>query len=204
MPRKIVPLVTGEVYHVFNRGTEKRNIFLDKEDYVRFYRSLLLFNQVEPVINFSFASLHESDILTSKALVSIHAYSLLPNHYHLFLEQLTDGGLSEFLKRLSGGYTSYFNEKYERSGVLFQGKYKRVHVEGDDQYRYLFAYVNENHFVHGIKRPDEIVYSSSLHYSGNMRSTIIASKEVYNTKTLQALAHEVYKQRLLEKMVMHE
>ncbi len=202
MARKTVPLVNGEIYHIFNRGSNKREIFLDKWDFLRFYNTLTLFNCESPVKSYRLAQSvkHTGE----RRLVSILAYSLLPNHFHLLLEQEIEGGVSEFLKRLVGGYTSYFNERYERSGVLFDGTYKRVLVTRDAQFNYLFNYVNENHYVHEIPRPEEIIYSSSLHYQKKISSKAIAERhssipETYNLKSAIELAKDIYRRRKEEK-----
>ncbi len=207
MPSKIVPLVIGETYHIFNRGTDKRDIFVDKGDYVRFYESLYLFNTIEPVINFRQARYALSNRLESdprKKLVEFKAYALLPNHFHFLLVQSVDGGISEFMKRISVGYTNHFNDTYKRSGVLFQGKFKRVHIEDDKQYQYLFAYINENHIVHGVERPNEVMYSSSVHYQRIHASKLILDTHLYNVKESQLLAHDIHKNRLLQKVKLHE
>ena len=196
MPRLITPLETGERYHIFNRGVDKRTIFETKNDYLRFYQSLYLFNSIEPIITFK----HSQSKFTKRTpLVEIEAYSLLPNHFHLLLIQRAENGISEFMKRIAGGYTSYFNERNKRSGVLFQGRFKRVLIDNDAQYRYVFAYVNENHSVHNIKRPDEIIYSSSLHYQKKIQSKVInipdSSFNKYNFKEHVAVAKETYARR---------
>lgn len=196
MARKVIPLVTGEIYHVYNRGADKRTVFKYTEDFLRFYRSMLLFNSQEPIINFSFAHAHKDDIKDRSPLVEIHAYSILDNHFHFLVKQLSDGGISEYLKRITGGYTSYFNEKYERSGVLFQGRYKKIHVASQEQYQYLLAYVNENHYVHGVARPTEIMYSSSLHYQGTTKSALISiNTQEYDIHKQHALAREIFEYR---------
>ena len=204
MPRKLVPLIVGDTYHVFNRGVDKRQIFSNKADYLRFYQSLYLFNSVDPIVNFTQANaIHRSDTKRQnhQPLVEIKAYALLPNHFHLLATPVIEGGLGEFLRRVSAGYTSYFNEHNERTGALFQGTFKRVHVTSNEQYLYLFAYVNENHAVHGIPRPDEIYASSSLHYQGVMKSRLLAPIEpgVYNLSENQLLAKEIYRKRKQEK-----
>ncbi len=76
------------------------------------------------------------------------AYCLNPNHFHLLIEQVADGGLSEFMKRLGGGYTRYFNTKHKRSGALFEGKYKYKLVDSEDYLKYISVYVNLNDKVH--------------------------------------------------------
>ncbi len=192
MPRIVVTPKTNEIYHVFKRGVDKRDIFLDKFDYIRFYQTLDLFNSVEPVVNYSQAKHSQIE----NRLVEIQAYSLLPNHYHLLVKQLVDGGISEFMKRVGGGYTNYFNEKNKRSGSLFQGVFKRVHIETDEQYNYLFAYVNENHFVHNIPIQREICHSSSLHYQNIARSKLIKiTITSYSFSKNVTLANDIYKSR---------
>lgn len=200
MPRITVPLVEGERYHVYNRGADKRDIFLSKKDYLRFYRSLELFNSIEPVTNFEFAQVHRKKNSISPKLVKIIAYCLLPNHFHLILEQVAPNGISEFLKRVSGGYTSYFNLQQERSGVLLQGRFKRVLIDSDEQFNYLLVYVNENHFVHGINFEREICHSSSLHYQGVYKSKILeVNTTSYNFTDSVDLALSIYERRAKQK-----
>jgi putative transposase len=96
MPKSITIPITNESYHVFNRGVDKREIFIDKLDYLRFYQILDLFNSLEPIVNYNQAKHTHAE----KKLVEIQAYSLLSNHFHLILKQLVDGGISEFMKRV--------------------------------------------------------------------------------------------------------
>ncbi len=199
MPRKTISVVTGEKYHVYNRGVDKRVIFKNKKDYLRFYQSLEVFNAIEPSHNYEAAK--NKTRTDSDRLVQIYAYSLLPNHFHFIIEQLTDGGISEFMKRIQGGYTSYFNEYNQRSGSLFQGRYKRVHIDSDEYYQYLFAYVNENHYVHNLSRSDDIYLSSSNHYQKKMNSKILpVYTSKYNFPEAKALAISISKRRLFEKL----
>ena len=204
MARKIIPLVTGEKYHLFNRGVDKRTVFEDKTDFLRFYQTLSLFNTEDPIVNYSSALVQRCD--TSKKLVQIESYCLLPNHFHLLVTQLIDGGISEFMKRVSVGHTGYFNEKYERSGSLFQGVFKRVLVDSDQQYNYLFAYINENYFVHDIKPlPSEIIYTSSLYYQGIMRSKLLPEKVGgYDLAANRSLACGIFDRRKTLKSILFE
>lgn len=142
----------GEFFHIYNRGVDKRIIFTDEYDIRRFFQSMVEFNTAEPI-----GSLYENSFLQlgsetpkSGKLVNIIAYCLNPNHFHLILEQLLDGGISEFMKRLSGGFTNYFNRKYKRSGVLFQGVFKDVHIDTNEYLLHVSAYVNLNDRVHKL------------------------------------------------------
>lgn len=196
MPRKIVPLITGETYHIYNRGVDKRPVFLNKQNYLRFYTSLNYFNTKKPINSIRDIA-KDVEITSADKLVQIKAYCLLPNHYHLLLEQLTDGGISEFMKRVGGGYTLYFNEKKKRSGALFQGTYKRVHVNTDEYYNYLFAYINENHSVHNINEVQQIYTTSSVHFRGVKKSKVISGQSdgLYNAMESKKLASCIHKKR---------
>ncbi len=118
----------------------------------RFFKGLVEFNAVDPI-----GSLYENSreqrggetATAQEKLVNLVAYCLNSNHYHLILEQLVDGGISEFMKRI-GGYTWYFNNKYERSGSLFQGVFKDVHIDSNEYLLHASAYVNLNNRVHKL------------------------------------------------------
>ena len=147
-----VALENGEFYHIYNRGAGKCDVFLDKYDAERFLQSVKLFNNIEPIGSIfdlkikeqTKKGLSDSPRNLNKKLVNIVCYCFNPNHYHFILEQLVDGGISEFMKRLGGGYTQAFNLKYKRSGVLFQGKFKSVHIESNEQLLHDSVYVNLN------------------------------------------------------------
>ena len=204
MPKKIVPLLVGETYHIFNRGTDKRVVFKNKSDYLRFYQSLDLFNTSEPIINFNSAKVFKKKNPDANKLVQIKAYCLLPNHFHILMEPEIEGGISEFMKRLTGGYTSYFNIHQKRSGVLFQGVFKRVHVASQSQYNYLLAYINENHFVHEIDMKREIYHTSSLFYQGQSRSSVLSNdlrnQTKYSVSEAIALAKGIHSKRIQKKV----
>lgn len=77
-------------------------------------------------------------------LVNIHAFCLMPNHYHLLLTERIDGGISKFMKKVNMGYAKYFNQKYERKGALFEGRYKSILVKNDAHFIYLPYYIHLN------------------------------------------------------------
>lgn len=137
----------GEIYHIFNRGTEKRNIFACKKDYERFIVNLILFNTASQN---TIKNISRYDIecacqkIPDSALVKIHAFSLLPNHFHLMLEQVVENGVARFLHRIEMSYSLYFNKLYSRSGNLFQGAYKIKHIDNDAYLLYLPLYIHLN------------------------------------------------------------
>lgn len=143
-------LAEGEYYHIYNRGVEKRIIFEDKIDYARFLESMVEFNTIDPIgslYELSFSHLATRSPST-EPLVEIVAYCLNPNHFHMILKQVAEHGISKFMKRLGGGYSWYFNNRYKRSGSLFQGPYRAKHVSRDEYLLRLSAYVNLNDRVH--------------------------------------------------------
>lgn len=144
----------GEYYHVYNRGVEKRNLFVDQEDYERFLQSMTAFNTIEPIGSLYELSFVENNHLATRSpsepLVEISAYCLNPNHFHILLKQIAENGVSQFMKRLGGGYSWYFNNKNRRSGTLFQGPFRAKHVATNEYLLRLSAYINLNDQVHSL------------------------------------------------------
>jgi len=143
--------VTGEIYHIYNRGVEKRDVFLSDKDYFRFVHDLFEFNDIHPTINLSFhfdetkeVGLPKIKRRERKLLVELMAFCLMPNHFHFIVRQKRDSGITEFMRKLGTGYTNYFNQKYERVGPLFQGKYKFVHLKNEAHFIYLPYYLHLN------------------------------------------------------------
>jgi putative transposase len=140
--------VNNSLYHIFNRGVEKRSIFIENKDYYRFLFDMKEFNDVNSTINI-LRRLNEGNPISFRriekdCLVKIIAYCLMPNHFHFILKQLKNNGTSRFMQKLGIGYTNYFNKKYERSGVLFQGKFKAVLIDKNNYLNYLIQYIYLN------------------------------------------------------------
>jgi len=139
----------GEYYHLYNRGTDKRIIFTQPYDYHRFLVLLFLCNSTDPVDMEKYFREGRSftDIFSNNRndqLVSIGAYCLMPNHFHLLVRETQKGGITTFMKKLSTGYSMYFNKKYDRLGALFQGRFQAQHADTDEYLKYLFAYIHLN------------------------------------------------------------
>ena len=132
-----------ELSHVLNRGVDKRQVFSDDRDRARFLHDLFVFNDQQPVIHYKRPE-RKSENRARKLLVHIHAFCLMPNHYHLLLSPVAENGIPLFMKKLSMGYTKYFNERHGRSGALWQGKYKRIPIERDSHFLYIPYYIHLN------------------------------------------------------------
>jgi len=135
-----------DVYHVLNRGVEKRDVVLHDDDRMRFVRSLYIFNDINNAPNSVSQSTRWHSDIERTCLVHIHAWCLMNNHYHIILSPADDDvkNISLFMKKLNMGYAKFFNEKYERSGYLWQGKYKKILIERNSQFNYIPYYVHLN------------------------------------------------------------
>lgn len=161
-------------YHAFNRGVEKRNIFLDDQDYRVFLSFLKVYlsppeqHFIHPLLGVTGSDPVRPRILGSYfGKVTLLAYCLMPNHFHLLLQQIPKNGMTEFIRALCTSYSMYFNKKYERVGTLFQGTYKAVSVDGDENLLRLSRYIHANPLeVTGSDpvKTREYPYSSFPHY----------------------------------------
>ncbi|MFZ2719815.1 MAG: transposase [Minisyncoccia bacterium] len=118
-------------------------IALDDRDRARFVHSLHEFNDVSNV-NPNHRIRKKPSDTKRNTLVSIHAWCLMPNHYHVLLSENVDNGISLFLKKLNMGYAKYFNERYARSGALWQGKTKKIEIKRDAHFMYVPYYIHLN------------------------------------------------------------
>src|SRR3989338_4080238 len=147
MPRKPRQFEVGRVYHIVNRGVEKRTIFLKSQDYSRFILGLEFFNSEGSFHLWDMlARSHSNKVGTThtiaqrietmrqkpkERIVDLLGFTLMPNHYHLILREIKERGISLFMRKL-GGYSMYFNKQYHRVGPLFQSRYRAVPVKSDE------------------------------------------------------------------------
>src|SRR5665648_769365 len=110
-------LTTGEFYHIYNRGNSKQDIFLDEQDCIIFQELLYLMN-MESRITLRDAGTNIFKYSRTTQLVSIGSYSIMPNHIHILVKQISNNGISKFMQKVSTGYAGYFNKKYKRTGGL--------------------------------------------------------------------------------------
>lgn len=188
MQRK-TELAVGEYYHIYSRGVEKRKIFDNHRDYLRFLVLLYLSNSHQEIHlgdyvqrNLLLEDLFDEEL--SENLISVGSYCLMPNHFHLLVREKTENGISTFMRKLLTGYSMYYNKKNERTGPLFEGRFKAKHA-GEDRYlEYLFSYIhlnpvklfdhdwrdNRNIDLEGVKKfLSDYPYSSYLFYCGQSR-----------------------------------
>jgi len=151
-----IKIIEGEYYHIFNRGNNKQNIFSDNRDWIRFLFLVLYFqspvsfeNISRPVSYFvKHRVFNINNQITEKLIANRYAelacFAFLPNHFHLIIRENKENGISQYMQRILNAYTKYFNTKYEKAGHLFQGPFKAVHVESNEQLLHLSAYIHRN------------------------------------------------------------
>ncbi|MEX2010367.1 MAG: transposase [Parcubacteria group bacterium] len=158
---------TKELYHVYNRGVDKRAIFNTKGDMERFLQSMRVLNNEKIVGSVRDAS--SRHLVSGKKggtkLVKIIAFCLNKNHFHFILEPLTEKGIEKFMHKMGMSYAKYFNAKYRRSGSLFQGTFKAKLVDSNEYLLYLSSYINLNNKAHSRKN-SSFYKSSWMEYVG--------------------------------------
>ncbi|TSC97653.1 MAG: hypothetical protein Greene101447_400 [Parcubacteria group bacterium Greene1014_47] len=210
MPRNArkFKIEVGGFYHVVKRGVNRGHVFRNGQDYSRFILGLELFNSVQPINLWSIVSRSGDSPSTAstvgervqrvrenkgKPIVEIHGFCLMPNHIHLILREITDGGISDFIKKL-GGFSTYFNKRYNRTGPLFEGRFKAVPIQSDEQLANTFRYVHTNPVElwepkwkeFQVKNPGEAIKklesyrpSSYLDYIGKENSPPFITKDFF-------------------------
>jgi len=158
MAQRKIQFINGEIYHIVIRAIKELNLFQDKKDYLRMIHDLFEFNDINPASSRFRVISHRNKINVTrkdlvmfvenkrkkrKMLVEILAFCLMPNHVHLLVKQLQEGGISKLMQKL-GGYGLYYNKKYKRKGHLFQDKFQAVHIRNNEQLKTVFVYIHTN------------------------------------------------------------
>ncbi len=163
---RLTPLVTGEYYHIYNRGVEKRTIFSDERSRQRLLDTLSYYTPEKPQFRLSqFLNLSlpirmnvMKTMRQQPRLTTIISYVFMPNHFHLLLRQEADGGLTAFMRRMTDSYTKYFNTRYGRVGPLFQGSFKAVRIESNEQLLHLTRYIHLNPLTGNVVKSIEELF----------------------------------------------
>lgn len=201
-----------DLYHVLNRGVDKRVIFEDSQDYARFVHDMFVFNDIKPVLNITRSQMSDlrsrTLVRTRVRLVDIHGWCLMNNHYHLLISEKVEGGLTLFIRKLNIGYAKYFNEKYKRDGTLFQGRTKKLLIDNDAYFLHILNYIHLNPLdisdnakdwrerkitdaEEALQKISEYKWSSYLDYAG-----VKNFPSIINTSLFQDVFQNKYKESL--------
>ncbi len=195
------PFAVDEYYHCYSRGIDKRTTFEDEDDYARFIQILYACNDDTPCQrhllgrNDTAGILHQ---LRSNPLVSVIAYCLMPNHFHLVLKETRENGISTFMQKLGTAYTMYFNTKQHRIGGLFTRPFRAKHIDNDVYLKHVVQYVHLNPaelFEPGWKRGEvtdmKSLYQSLIAYPysslRDYEGTIRPYREILDWKEIDAV-----------------
>jgi len=176
---RIVKIAPGEYYHICNRAVNKQTIFHDTRDYFRFlflilyFQSPMVFQQLGRLVK-DFVLSRALDIkgeVVKKRKIELVAFCIMPNHFHLIVKELEEAGIATHMQRVLTAYSKYYNTKYEKSGHVFQGPYRAIHISDDPQLKYLSAYIHRNprELVGWLNKVDKYQWSSYQDYIGENR-----------------------------------
>lgn len=153
MPIRFTPLVNDQYYHVYNRGVAYQPIFFSVRDYERFLLCLSYYrfnnlpfrlSKLLQIPNEEHQQLLTNLEATNDLVVDVIAFCLMPNHFHLLIQQKLEAGISKFMRQITDSFTRYFNTKYRRVGPLFQGAFKAVLIETNEQIVHVSRYIHLN------------------------------------------------------------
>lgn len=188
MPRRKIPFVTGEFYHLFNRSIYRQPIFTRKGDADFFSRVVSFYIQKSPPTKFSYyrRSPDKYVIQLSERLVTIISYCYMPTHFHLTVKQDEEGGVKKFMQKVSNSYSHYFRIKYGSRGSLFEATFKSVHIETDEQLIHLSRYHHLNPVTAGlVEHPGDYPFSSFNAYREGKSEMIDASYVLSNFSSIK-------------------
>ena len=178
---------SGAIVHVYNRGNNKEKIFFDNQDYKAFLFRLGLclgFTEEElnkeKLISVLYSRIRITNI--DKNNFKLHAFCLIPNHFHLLIEQVNDVPVSKLISKLCTSYAKYINKKYKRVGHVFQDCFKAVLIEDNPQLMWTLAYIHMNAVKDRIvKHPSEYMWSSYNDYALGRNLPIINKEFLLST-----------------------
>jgi len=207
----------GEYYHIFNRGNNKQRIFSEERDWLRF---LFLVMYLQSPVSFSnpgrqvtyfvkhqmFNTKSTDESILKNRFVELVSFALMPNHFHLMVRELKQGGISQYMQKVLNAYTKYFNAKNEMSGHVFQGPFKAVHIERNEQLLYLSAYIHHNPkgMPRWRKKPQDFPWSSYKDYVTNNRWGDFLTRDIILNQFASVQEYEEFVQRSEAKEVAVE
>jgi putative transposase len=234
MPHRKTEFANGEIYHLVLRRLDDKPLFVDTDDYYRGIFSIYEFNNANPVVIqyrrrtrlFKKRKLAKNDrgpssiVFTDderQKLVEVIAFALMPNHLHLLVRQLKDGGIVKFMSKVGTGYPPYFRQKHKirEKGYFFRGRFVSVHIKSDNQLIAVFVYIHTNplsliesgwkegkvkNFKKAIEFLENYKWSSYQDYLGKKNFPSVTDRDFM----LEAVGGEKRVRRLVEDWIRHK
>lgn len=189
-------LVTGQIYHIFNRSAHGIPIFKGKREYEMFLEAVLFYIQLHPPTRFSIYRTNRERFLMKydEKLVTVICFCIMPNHFHFLLRQETDDGIKQFIQKISNSFAHYYSLRHKSKGHVFGGNFKAVRIETDEQLLHLSRYIHLNPVTtYVVENPEDYLYSSYRSFIGKEEYTFFDSLLILN----QFSSKEKYKEFVL-------
>lgn len=207
MAVRTVPLINDQVYHIFNRSLERKPIFSCIRDNERVLTTLSFYRFANIPVKLSYfltwsaerrIQLLDNLEKENKVIIRVLCFSLMPNHFHLLLRQVSDGGISTYLGLLQNSFTKYFNTKRKRKGHLFEGQFKAVRIETEEQLLHVSRYIHLNPYtsfvVKNLEDLSSYPWSSLPSYLGKARGFVTTEDILSSFKNTEAYKEFVFGQ----------
>lgn len=191
MPYRRTLIVTGEIYHVFNRSIAHQQIFSNQRDFHRIIELIPFYSYHRPLLRFShFIRLSQEQRVTfintlknnQKKQIQILAFCIMPNHLHFLIKEVENSGITTFMRNIQNSYAKYFNTKNKRTGALFQSMFKAVRIETDEQLLHVARYIHLNpvtsYIIHSVDNLENYPWSSYSDYIGKSKSDLVSTDQI--------------------------
>ena len=186
--------IEGGYYHIYNRGVEKRDIFLDENDCKIFLHYIKLYlSPIEEILKAypDNVRIRRFTKLNLAKEVDLFCFSLMPNHFHFLVKQKNKDGIIKFMRRLMTSYVMHFNKKNNRVGTLLQGRYKAVNVDKDEYLLHLTRYIHLNPFELKSKNINFKNFSSYKYYLGTKQASWVKPEEVLDYFSFKSKEYKI-------------
>lgn len=191
MPYRRTLIVTGEIYHVFNRSIAHQQIFSNQKEFHRILELIPFYSYHRPPLRFShFNRLPQEQRVTftntlkknQKKQIQILAFCIMPNHLHFLLKEVENHGIATFMRNIQNSYAKYFNTKNKRTGALFQSMFKAVRIETDEQLLHVARYIHLNpltsYIIHQTNNLSNYLWSSYSDYISSRQSDTVSTAQI--------------------------
>ncbi|MCG2725706.1 MAG: transposase [Elusimicrobia bacterium] len=182
-------LANDEIYHIFNKSISRYIVFNSDVEYGRFVHTFRFCNLIAPNDNERFSRFIKKNIngnlenFSERTLVTIIAYCIMPTHFHFIVKQVSDNGIAKFISKIANSYSKYFNFRHNRSGPLWQGRFKNVLIKTDEQLLHLTRYIHLNPVTaYIVNKPEEWKFSSYNEYMNSAKDKICEFSDILEIK----------------------